>query len=798
VFSVHKKVMNRVLLIRMFSVFVVTAQIENKLKPSGGKMEQQKKNFLEDLGHNLDSLGSTISSLNTAIANHNHSLVAYAEPARKPELIHYLTGEFRSKPYRGEWISDCELLTSDFRIENIKTGKSIEIIKDVAERESVSDILLSADRKFALGLVFKRKVWRSSFLGMYVLFSLKTKNDIKGFPAQRTYIRFVLWAPTGNSIAYVDKNNNIFFRKSATSKSLQITTQGILGTVYCGIPDWLYEEEVFESSQAMWWSPDSRKLAYAVFDDRNVSEYSWNHYGSWKTVVEGFSSNTYPNRQNIRYPKAGTKNPKVELWIVDLSDGWVGKKFHLKPPKTLEEPLLTSVVWASNKTIVVNWMNRVQNESVMMAFQIADGSINRSNIAEQKEPNGWVEIGTMQITPFKTVHNKNKDAWIYLSPDKSKERYYQIFLDGGKSKQLTRNAGDVTKIVKVTDNGDIYFIGVNNEDRKTRHLFKQAHNRARTVSCLSCKIKNHVCEFVEASISFGGTYTILTCLGPGVPYSLLLHTHSQRIIKTLEYNGHLRKLKPRSHSVFKSIGKSNVELILPTGVGLESKEKRPTVLYVYGGPGSQEVHKKWEESTIIISYLVETKGFIGVKIDVRGSGNNGAAYKMANYRNLGTHEVDATIKIMHLLQKSYDVIDPKRIGIYGWSFGGYFTLSALTRDHNEVFSCGVSVAPVALWELYDSAYTERFMSTPIDNPEGYNRSTPLWNVNNLRSKKYMLMHGTEDDNVHYQQSMFIAQELERQNILFKQITYPDQNHSIGDYIQHLFHSIYDFFDDCFQ
>jgi len=290
---------------------------------------------------------------------------------------------------------------------------------------------------------------------------------------------------------------------------------------------------------------------------------------------------------------------------------------------------------------------------------------------------------------------------------------------------------------------------------------------------------------------------VVNCKGPGLPSSVLLDLKTLKI-RELERNKNIRKLLPAplKKSIYLKIGKANVELILPIGISLNSSVSLPALLHVYGGPGTQEVDYQWYDNTILLTNLAQTNQIIGIKVDVRGSGYGGAKYKMSVYRNLGTKEVDDVIKIIKILKKKYQIIDPKRLGVFGWSYGGYFSLSLLARDATNEFMCGVSVAPVAMWQLYDSAYTERYMSTPEDNPTGYNNSIPLWNLKNLRGKEYLLLHGTNDDNVHLQNSMFISQQLEKQNIKFRAVIYPDQNHSIPNYLLHVFLTMAEFFTSC--
>ena len=241
---------------------------------------------------------------------------------------------------------------------------------------------------------------------------------------------------------------------------------------------------------------------------------------------------------------------------------------------------------------------------------------------------------------------------------------------------------------------------------------------------------------------------------------------------------------------------AQVMLFLPAH--LSSFDKLPMLVEVYGGPGFQKVNKVWKGYDYA-TYMAGSNDIVYAVIDPRGSGYQGDAWRHSVYRKFGSVEVDDTISVTKYLQDNLDYIDASRTAIWGWSYGGYLSLSVLARDTRAVFQCGASVAPVVRWELYDTVYTERYMDTPENNVQGYNTSTPLWHIDNLHDKQYYLIHGTHDDNVHYQQSMLLSAALEEKDILFKQQSYPDQDHSIGHYRKHLYHSLTTFFiKDCFN
>jgi len=331
--------------------------------------------------------------------------------------------------------------------------------------------------------------------------------------------------------------------------------------------------------------------------------------------------------------------------------------------------------------------------------------------------------------------------------------------------------------------------------------------------CLTCRTQEVVlqlrdrprCEYVRAMLSKGGSYYVLECHGPGIPHTCIHRTEDNVLLTVWEANSRLESayskvnsptVEYREVSIPGTQQKAQVMLYLPPSY--QASSPLPMMVEVYGGPGFQKVDKQWSGYTWP-AYVSGTLGVVYAVIDPRGSGFQGDAWRHAVYRQFGTVEVEDTISVTKSLQSNLSFVDASRTGIWGWSYGGYLSLSALTRDTSGVFACGASVAPVVRWELYDTIYTERYMGTPADNPRGYNNSSPLWRLDNLRNKKYYLIHGTHDDNVHYQQSMLLSAALEEMDILFRQQSYPDQDHSIGDYRRHLYHSLRNFFlSDCFH
>jgi len=637
--------------------------------------------------------------------------------------------------------------------------------------------------------------------------------------ATAQYIRLVTWSPTGNGLAYVDYNNNIHYRATAEGADEQLTTSGVDGTVYNGIPDWVSEEETFEDNKALWWSPDSSRLVYGVFDDTNVDIINLPRYGSWSTAKTDRAG--YPFLQNplhdaFRYPKAGTTNPTVTLMAAQVGSPERPVRQHaLSPPASLQgaDAHFTAVAWSDHNTVAVNWMNRVQNLSAVALCPLQDTASPCREVLVMPERDGWVDY------KFKPVfHPSSGDGrFLAILPAASlRYRPRQLFLvdtAAGTRTLLTRQEDtEVTEVISWAPGDVVYYLATSPGDPGSRQLHKitLANGVRECLSCATQEMEGELrgrprCEFVSASVSKGGSYYMVDCHGPGLPYSTLHSTRDSALVEVWEDNSRLKRLyssiaaptvEYRQVSVAGTAQKAQVMVYLPPGY--QSAGRLPMLVEVYGGPGFQKVDKQWQGYTWP-AYVAGTLGIVYAVIDPRGSGYQGDAWRHAVYRQFGTVEVEDTISVTASLQAALPYVDPSLTAIWGWSYGGYLSLSALARDTAGVFACGASVAPVVRWELYDTVYTERYMGTPEGNPAGYNASSPLWRLDNLRDKQYYLIHGTHDDNVHYQQSMLLSAALEEKDILFRQQSYPDQDHSIGDYRKHLYHSLSHFFtSDCFK
>jgi len=351
----------------------------------------------------------------------------------------------------------------------------------------------------------------------------------------------------------------------------------------------------------------------------------------------------------------------------------------------------------------------------------------------------------------------------------------------------------------------VFLMGTDPDSPGARHLYTAASD-GETITCVTCELQTSRGEFCQRSSvlpNWSFSHYVHSCLGQGVPDVVLRKTSDHSIVFNLEDNALLNeklegKALPTRVDTFVDLPdgfRAPVKLLLPPH--MEEGAQYPLLVYVYGGPGSQMVTQSWGVGWG--EYLATTRNVVYASIDGRGTGFQSNEHLFQVYRQLGTVEMEDQIAVARQLVEEASYLDPNRVAIWGWSYGGFATALTLEQDNSDspVFSCGISVAPVSSWLLYDSIYTERYMATPQENPGGYNHSV-ISEIEGLRNKTWMLNHGVADDNVHYQHTMLLTKALERADIQFVQHSYPDENHSLGGVSRFLYHAMDSFWEDCFK
>lgn len=734
------------------------------------------------------------------------------------------SGKFRARShFNGTWISDEEFVYASYR-----KGLNVVNVRDASKNRNVMSrghfdhynpykYFVSADQKYLMLQIDPYPVFRRSTLSEYVIRAMRPsgKVEIKLRPSDHNeerdgpfLIRYASFAPAGNAVVYVDEDNNIYYRRSVMDRDEKLTTTGKDAVFFNGIPDWVFEEEVFEDNKAMWWGPDGNTLVFGSFNDTEVGNVLLKAYGDWKDIEQ------YPIIEEVPYPKVNTTNPVNQLWVADLANGTISKR-QIPPPLSManEETHFFGVHFADASRFAVKWMNRVQDRTVVTMCSI-NSIKDCEEIFAYEEPEGWVNY-KYQLH-FDHAEGSSDFVTVFSDPH-SVHRYRQVLLVSNNQRTfLTKRDADVVKILEWSSDGYIYFVATAEGQPGTRHLYRvpspnsaASGDESNKLECMTCQTGDHdlhrrECKYYDVSMSKDAGHYSMTCKGPDVPYTCICETATNKMISTWEDNDKLIKRLsgrdlPSVHMLDIPVNGTDLPLrakmYLPPD--FEPTSKYPMIVYAYGGPGSQMADETFDQSSFQ-TYLAGSKGFIYVTVDPRGTGYQGDRFQFAMKKSFGTVDVASVTAAAAYLQRNLTYVDADRTAIWGWSYGGFLSLSTLGQDEDNVFACAASVAPVSDWTLYDTYYTERYMGLLSDNAKGYDRSRVFNNLDRLKYKPFFLLHGTHDDNVHYQQSMLLSAALEKKDILFRQQSYPDQDHSIISYQTHLYHSITDFFlNDCF-
>uniref|UniRef100_A0A8C3JJM0 Dipeptidyl peptidase 4 n=1 Tax=Calidris pygmaea TaxID=425635 RepID=A0A8C3JJM0_9CHAR len=538
-------------------------------------------------------------------------------------------------------------------------------------------------------------------------------------------------------------NNNVYIKASPTASFLNITENGEENKIFNGIPDWVYEEEMFGTHSALWWSPNGDFVAYATFDDTEVPVIEYSFYSE--------DTLQYPKTIRIPYPKAGATNPTVRFFIVDTRSLPDFHSVEISPPAVLksEDHYLSVVTWVTDERICLQWLRRIQNFSVLTVCDFENATGNWSCPQEkqftEESRTGW--IGRFQ------------PSVPHFAPDNA--TYYKVYSNGEGYKHIHRIR--------------------HSEVRNEVVLLESSPN---STKCVSCDLNKDRCRYYSVSFSKDAQYYQLDCGGEYI---------------YLENNTELENSLKDIQMPSKIIESIHVDLwyqmILPPH--FDSSKKYPLLLDVYAGPCSQKVDYSFRISWA--TYLASTEQIIVASFDGRGSGYQGDEIMHAINRRLGTYEVEDQIEAARKFSEM-GFVDKDRIAIWGWSYGGYVT-SMVLGSGSGVFKCGIAVAPVSRWQYYDSIYTERYMGLPVasDNLSNYNSSTVMARAEKFKEVEYLLIHGTADDNVHFQQAAQISKALVDAEVDFQAMWYTDKDHAIsGQAHKHIYTHMSHFIKQCFS
>jgi len=731
-----------------------------------------------------------------------------------------LGGVYSFKQFNGSWVlDDCiqyfsangDLMLYNVTLEKAETLISAELFYSNL-RTRPAEVTLSPDKQFALVSYDQRRIYRHSVIAKYAIFEFASSRFWRlvpepehQSPIQPDLLQLVAWSPENNGIAYV-YNNNVYYRPSPSEgvKSVNLTSTGD-SVIYHGIADWVYEEEMFSTFRAIWFSPKGGHLAYASFNDTKVMDIEFLIYGE----PGQFPRFQYPMVEKIPYPKAGTANPVASITMVNLNSG----KYEQQEADINEAYYIGTATWATDDELVIVTMNRPQNHTEYLSCK-NDGSCDKFYTIDVED--GWFDINTPKVSADGNEVLIWKSSKSQLD-DATYRHIARINRSNGQEKLITNGSFSIDSISAWDEKSrKVYFMATyydleSKADPSQTHLYSVGTDDQK-INCITCSLNNmdanSKCMHNSADLSSDLKSFVHTCGGPGVPevHVRSLESPSQAQITWVNNNELRQKLQGvklpevKDYDVPLASGfTAKARLWLPPNY--QKGKKYPLLVDVYGGPGSQKITQAFSVSWG--TSLTSAHNIIYASIDGRGSGRQSDELMYQIYRRLGTVEIEDQIAVAKWLiaNDEYNIIDGNRTAIWGWSYGGYATAMVMGTDIENVYKCGISVAPVTSWVFYDTIYTERYMGlpTPDDNLYGYNASDVTNHIENFRTKKYYLIHGNADDNVHYQQSMILSRALEKADILFRQQSYPDENHGIGSVRRHLYHSLENFLlEECFK
>ena len=657
--------------------------------------------------------------------------------------------------YRGKNIAGIASLKNGENYAVIEQGGIAKYSYKTSQKEgnivdgNFQSYIFNDDESKILLLKESEPIYRHSFLGKFDVKDLKSGKVLS--LNNGNFVQEPTFSPDGTKVAFI-VDNNLYYQELSSGKIIQITNDGKKNSILNGLADWVYEEE-FGHARQYEWTKNSDAIVFVKSDESAVPEMYIPIYGK----------QLYPSEMRFKYPKAGEKNSIVSAQLFRLDSGKT-TPLNLGSFKNYYIPNVYKTAKADEMMLITS--DRIQNASDVLKVNTKTGNITKLFTESDDK---WVDTDNV------TLEFLADNSFIWGSERDGNRHLYWYDQNGKLKKQITKGNWEVT---------DYY--GYN---PKTKEVLVQTTEKGsinKVVSKINIETgKSTLLSNAEGnnSASFSGNYNyfIETSSSAKKPYTFVLKDGNGKTVKELQNNNEQLKKLEADNFVTKEFftipneagDQMNAWIMKPKN--FDPNKKYPLFMYQYSGPGSQTVANSWDAGNgLWFNHLVQ-KGYIVACVDGRGTGFKGTKFKKVTYMNLGKYEIEDQIAAAKWFgMQSY--IDKDRIGIFGWSFGGYMASLALTKGA-DVFKTGIAVAPVTNWRYYDTVYTERFMRTPQENAKGYDENSPTEFANLLKGK-FLLIHGTADDNVHFQNSMEFAEALIQNKKQFEFMAYPDKNHGI--------------------
>lgn len=639
-----------------------------------------------------------------------------------------------------------------------KTGEVVATLFDVATArecnlKSFEGYSLSDDETRLLIYADKEPIYRHSFKANYYTFEIK-RNLLKPLSLNGKQ-QAAVYSPNGRMVAFV-RDNNIFIKKLDYDTEVAVTTDGEINKIINGVPDWVYEEE-FGFSSAMQWSSDSELLSFIRFNEQDVKEFAFTLYGTYSPNYPEYT--LYNGEMRYKYPVAGETNSRVS--VVTYTVETRALKTHDIPMDT-DGYIPRIFAMPEGDYLAVVTLNRHQNHISLHKLNARSG-VTRL-LLEDEDPT-WIEQDVLNMIHF------YPDFFTFASEREGWMRLYQYNNNGILQAAISPADQDVVNYLGCNlENNTFYYQATNGAINRSIY----SYNSKKGIENLTPEAGVHTAQFNPSCSYYIHGYSNAT-----TPTVYTLRNIAGKAIRTIEDN----------QAVVDAVAATNMParefFTMDNGEGymlngfmvkphnFDASLQYPAVLVQYSGPGSQEVINNWEVDWY---HYLANQGFVVICVDGRGTGGRGKEFKSVTYQNLGHYETKDQVAAARYAA-SLPYIDGNNIGIWGWSFGGYEVLMSLTNG-GGVFKAGVAIAPVTDWRFYDTIYTERYMRTPNENPDGYKQSAPINHADKLQGR-LLIVSGTADDNVHMSNTMEMTSALIAANKQFDMMIYPNQNHSIN-------------------
>ena len=638
-------------------------------------------------------------------------------------------------------------------------------LKKINEKFKIEGFKLSNDEKKVLIYTNDEKIYRRSSKSDYYVYNVIDKSIIPLSEGGKQ--QMATFSPKTDKIAFV-RENNIFIKDLIQNKEVQVTNDGKFNFIINGSSDWVYEEEL-EITRTFDWNADGTKLAFMRFDESNVKQYPMQMWGE-----------LYPETYNYKYPKAGEDNSIVTVHVYDVTNE---KTTNVDLGENTDQYIPRMNFTPKSNILSIIRMNRLQNKMELIHYDLNTA---KTDIVYTDENKSYIDL-----SHFSLEYTKKGNTLLITSESDGWNHLYLVDYSKKESKLLTKGNYEVVDFIGFDEtNNLVYYISTEDAPVERQLYSLSLKNLAKTKITRSGGIHNvdfnsNFTYYIDSYSNLNTPPVISVCKSNGTEVRVIID--NAKVKDLISEYGFVKN----AYFSFKTSTGVELHGTMMKPDNMVAGKKYPVLMTFYGGPGSQEIGNTWNGVHYIWHQLLVQKGYIVVTVDGRGTGYRGEAFKKSTYLNLGEFEVEDQIETGKYLA-TLNYIDSTRIGVWGWSFGGYLSTLCMTKGAN-VFKTGIAVAPVTNWRFYDNIYTERFLRKPQDNPKGYDDNSPINFVKQLKGN-YLLVHGTADDNVHVQNSFMLIDALVKNNKQFDMQMYTNKNHGIyGGYTRfHLYTKMTDY------